>query len=191
VETVAGEPYTGNEFMATGASDTPDKDVGGEVEHPDLGKLEDVLRDRVEIRSVGMTLLLVLAVFYTLYFARSFFLPVVLAVLLDFLLSPIIRLLKRWRVPEAVGAAIVVAGLLGLVGAGAYSLIEPAQVWIAKAPESLQKIQGRLQKLRRPVEQMSQTAEQVEAATKIGPSGRQEVVIRGPTMSERISGSTQ
>src|SRR4051812_14349027 len=41
VETVAGEPYTGNEFMATGASDTPDKDVDGEVEHPDLGKLED------------------------------------------------------------------------------------------------------------------------------------------------------
>jgi predicted PurR-regulated permease PerM len=177
--------------MATDPSDTHDKDVGGEVEHPDLGKLEEALRDRMEIRSVAITLLLVLAVFYTLYFARSFFLPVVLAVLLDFLLSPIIRFLKRWRVPESVGAAVVVAGLLGLLGAGAYSLADPARAWIAKAPQSLEKIQSRLQTLRKPVEQMSQTAEQVEAATKIGPTGRQEVVIRGPTMSERISGSTQ
>ncbi len=31
--------------------------------------------------------LFVLASFYTLYFARAFFLPIVLAVLLDFLLS--------------------------------------------------------------------------------------------------------
>ena len=177
--------------MATGPSDTPDKDVSGEVEHPDLGKLENVLRDRVGIGSVGITLLLVLAVFYTLYFARSFFLPVVLAVLLDFLLSPIIRLLKRWRVPESVGAAIVVVSLLGLLGAGVYSLTDPARAWMAKAPESLEKIQSRLQRLRKPVEQVSRTAEQVEAATKLGRSGMQEVVVRGPTMSERIFGSTQ
>ncbi len=122
--------------------------------------------------------------------ARSFF-PVVLAVLLDFLLSPIIRVLKRWRVPESLGAAIVVAGLLGLVGAGAYSLTDPARAWVAKAPESLQKIQSRLQKLRKPVEQVSRTAEQVEEATKLGPSGTQEVVLRGPTIRERIFGSTQ
>ena len=177
--------------MATGTSETSGRDEGGEVEHPDLGKLEEALRDKGEIRSVGITLLLVLAVFYTLYFARSFFLPVVLAVLLDFLLSPIIRVLKRWRVPESLGAAIVVAGLLGLVGAGAYSLTDPARAWVAKAPESLQKIQSRLQKLRKPVEQVSRTAEQVEEATKLGPSGVQEVVLRGPTIRERIFGSTQ
>ena len=77
-------------------------------------KKRSVTRER-SARS-AITVLFVLAVFYTLYFARSFFLPVVLAVLLDFLLSPIIRVLKRWRVPESVGAAIVVAGLLGAGG---------------------------------------------------------------------------
>ena len=177
--------------MATGTSETSGRDEGGEVTEPDLGKLEDALRDRGEIPSVAITLLLVLAVFYTLYFARSFFLPVVLAVLLDFLLSPIIRVLKRWRVPESLGAAIVMAGLLGLVGAGAYTLTDPAREWVAKAPESLQKIQSRLQKLRKPVEQVSRTAEQVEEATNLGPSRVQEVVLRGPTIRERIFGSTQ
>ena len=177
--------------MATGAPDTAGTSTGGEVEHPDLGKLGDALRDRVEVRSVAITGLFVLAVFYTLYFARSFFLPIVLALLLDFLLSPVIRFLKRLRVPEPVGAVIVVAALLGLIGVGGYNLAGPAREWADRAPDSIQKVQSRLRDLRRPVEQVSRTADQVEAATNIGKSGVQEVVVRGPRMSERLFGSTQ
>lgn len=177
--------------MATGAPGTSGETGGGEVEHPDLRKLGDALRDRVEVRSIAITGLFVLAVFYTLYFARSFFLPIVLAVLLDFLLSPVIRFLQRLHVPEPVGAVIVVASLLGLIGVGGYNLAGPAREWAARAPDSIQKVQSRLRDLRRPVEQVSRTADQVEAATNIGKSGVQEVVVRGPRMSERLFGSTQ
>ena len=41
------------------------------------------------------------------------------------------------------------------------------------------------------MEQVTQTADQVEAATDVGKSGVQEVVVRGPRMSERLFGSTQ
>src|SRR5580765_6380153 len=82
------------------------RDDGGAVEQPDLRKLHEALTDRLEVRSVAITGLFVLAVLYTLYFARAFLLPIVLAVLLDFLLSPVIRLLKRARIPEPVGAAM-------------------------------------------------------------------------------------
>ena len=68
---------------------------------------------------MAITGLFVLATLYTLYFARAFLLPITLAVLLDFLLSPVIRALKRLRVPEPLGAALVVASLLGALGAGA------------------------------------------------------------------------
>jgi len=165
---------------------------GGAVEHPDLAKLGEALRDRVEVRSIAITGLLVLAVLYTLYFARAFLLPIVLAVLLDFLLSPVIRTLKRARIPEPVGAALVILGLLGAVGFGAYSLADPAREWMAKAPASLAKVQTRLRDLRKPVEQVTKTAEQVEAATEVEKSaGPQEVVLRGPRLSERLFGSTQ
>jgi hypothetical protein len=90
---------------------------GGAVEQPDLRKLGAALRDHVEVRSIAITGLLVLAVLYTLYFARAFLLPIVLAILLDFLLSPIIRLLKRVRIPEPLGAALVVLVLLGALAA--------------------------------------------------------------------------
>ena len=156
-----------------------------------MGKLGEALRDRVEIRSIAITGLFVLAVLYTLYFARAFLLPIVLAVLLDFLLSPIIRALKRLRIPEPLGAALVLLVLLGAVGAGGYSLADPAREWMAKAPQSLATVQGRLRDLRRPVEQVTRTAEQVEAATEVSKGGPQEVVVRGPRLSERLFGTTQ
>jgi len=164
---------------------------GGAVDQPDLRKLGAALTDRLEVRSVAITGLFVLAVLYTLFFARAFLLPIVLAVLLDFLLSPVIRVLKRVRIPEPLGAAVVILALLGGVGGVGYSLADPAREWVQKAPQSLAKVQARLRELRRPVDQMTRTAEQVEAATEVSKSGPQEVVVRGPRLSERLFGSTQ
>jgi predicted PurR-regulated permease PerM len=172
-----------------GANAPPEE--GGAVEQPDLHKLSEALLERMGARSVAITGLFVLAVLYTLYFARAFLLPIVIAVLLDFLLSPIIRTMKRARIPEPVGGALVILALLGVVGGAAYSLVDPARQWMAKAPESIAKVGGRLRELRRPVEQVTRTAEQVEAATQVEKSGPQEVVLRGPRLSERLFGTTQ
>jgi len=178
--------------VATPGESPADASVeGGAVEHPDLRKLGDALRDRVEVRSVAITGLFILAVLYTLFFARAFLLPIILAVLLDFLLSPLIRTLKRFRIPEPLGAALVILGLLGLLGGAAYSLADPAREWVQKAPQSIATVQSRLRELRRPVDQVTRTAEQVEAATEGAKGGPQEVVVRGPRLSERIFGTTQ
>jgi predicted PurR-regulated permease PerM len=167
--------------------------TGGEgavVQQPDLRSLGGAL-ERLEIRSIAITGLFVLAILYTVYFARAFLLPIVIAVLLDFLLSPVIRGLKRLRIPEPVGAALVVLTLLGVLGGGVYSLAGPAQTWIARAPQSLERLQTRLRELRQPVEEMTRTAERVEAATEVQKGGTPEVVVRGPRLSERLFGSTQ
>ena len=62
---------------------------------------------------------------------------------------------------------------------------------MAKAPESLRGVQARLKELRKPVEQVTRTAEQVEAATEVTKPGPSEVVLRGPRLSERLFGTTQ
>ena len=66
--------------------------------------------------------LFILACLYTAYFARDFLLPLGVAVLLKFLLDPVVRRLKSWHVPEAAGAAIVVLTMLGVLGYGVVSL---------------------------------------------------------------------
>jgi predicted PurR-regulated permease PerM len=199
-----GRLTLGELTMANNASDQagsspfePDVPRGGEagpaqpVSHPDLKKMGEALRDRIEIRSLSITGLFVLAFFYTLYFAQAFFLPIVLAVLLDFLLSPLIRALKRLRIPEPLGAALVIVALLGAVGGAAYGLATPAQEWVAKLPGSVQEAEERLAKLRQPVEEVSKTAEQVAQAAKMDDSKTPEVVVKGPSLTERLFGTTQ
>ena len=169
---------------------TPPSPVTGEP--PDIGRMGTVLRERVEITSIAITGMFVLAFFYTLYFARAFFVPVILAVMLDFLLSPLVRALKRIRVPEPIGALIVLVGVLTVLSVTVYSLADPVRDWLAKAPVTLSNTKEELRQLRRPVDQVTKTAEQVEEATKTPkPAENTEVVVKGPSLSERLFGTTQ
>jgi predicted PurR-regulated permease PerM len=168
-----------------------DPDAGEAVAQPDLRKTGEALRDRVDIRSLSITGLFVLALFYTLYFGQAFFLPIVLAMLLDFLLSPLIRTLKRAHIPEPLGAALVILALLGAAGGAVYGLSGPAKEWVAKLPGSVREAETRLARLRKPVEQVSKTAEQVEQVTKMDNSKAPEVVVKGPSLTERLFGTTQ
>jgi predicted PurR-regulated permease PerM len=173
------------------AAPEPEPGEGQPVETPDLKKTGEALRKDVEVRSIAITGLFVLALFYTLYFARAFILPIVLAVLLDFLLSPLVRAFKRARIPEPISAAIIILALLGAAGGAVYSLATPAREWVGRLPSSLREAQGRLQSLRKPVEQVSKTAEQVEQATKVQDTKATEVVVKGPSLTERLFGTTQ
>ena len=58
-----------------------------------------LLRKPFDVRSIALTGLFVLAIFYTMYFMRSLLLPIVLAVLLSYLFRPIVRALARIKVP--------------------------------------------------------------------------------------------
>jgi len=100
------------------------------------------------IRSISLTGLFVLACFYTVYLARDFFLPVMLAIVFNFLLAPLVRLLHRYRIPDALGAALVVG--IGLVSIGflAFQLSGPFADWLEKVPETGAKIQAKAQPVR-------------------------------------------
>ena len=149
------------------------------------------VRSGPDARTVGIIGIFVLGILYTLYFAQTFLLPVTIAALLNFLLSPVVRGLKRLRLPEPVGAALVVLGLLGLSGAGAYEIAGPAQEWIAKGSAGLSQAQAQLQALGRPVERATRTAEQVAQAASGGREQPRGVVVRGPTIGVRLLEATQ
>jgi len=159
---------------------------------PNVGKLANLLGEHADARHVALVGLFVLAVFYTLHLAQAFILPIVLAVLLDFMLSPIVRALRKRRVPEPLGAGMVMLGLVGALGAGGWYLAGPAADWIARAPESAAAVQRKLQTMRGSVQQVTQAAEQVEKATEVtgGNDGVRQVEIKGPSLSKQLFGGT-
>src|SRR5881394_1237666 len=68
------------------------------------------LADRKSFTGSLLVLGLFVATAATLRFAQDFFLPLVLAGLLSFLLSPLVRRLERWHIGR-VGAVLVTAAL--------------------------------------------------------------------------------
>jgi len=158
---------------------------------PDISKTAASL-STVRARSIGITILAILAVLYTLSYARDFVLPLVMALLLDLLFSPVVRALTRIGIGAPFGAAIVVLGLLALVSFGAYELSTPVERWVTEAPATLSRAEARMKKLTKPLERVRRTAEQVETATSTAvPPKTTEVVVRGPSIVARVFGTTQ
>jgi predicted PurR-regulated permease PerM len=135
------------------------------IHRPSLEDTARLFEGPLGIRSLSLSGLFVLACFYTLYLAREFFLPVTLAVVLMFLLTPLIRVLKRVRIPEAMGAAIVILAVSVVAGFLAFELSSPLAEWLDKAPEIGAKLQAKAQPLKRYFTKVSNTSEQVERLT--------------------------
>ncbi|QJR37895.1 AI-2E family transporter [Gemmatimonas groenlandica] len=143
--------------------------------------------------TTALIVVAVLAVLYSLYFARAFLVPIAFALLLDFLLSPLVRLLGKARIPTPAGAAIVVLTLVGSIGFGAYQLGGTAQRFLDEAPQGIARAQAQIGKLLRPLARVSANAEKVAAVAGAPAPGKQpaQVVVVGPSMATRLAGTTQ
>jgi len=125
-------------------------------------RIAELLQRPFGVRSIALTGLFVLAVFYTVYFMRSILLPIILAVLLSYLLRPIVRGLAHLKIPLPVGSAFVLIGLLALVGYGISALATPAAGWLQKAPEGLTALQHKLMPVKKTVAQVTQATGEIE-----------------------------
>src|SRR5262245_29924084 len=142
-----------------------------------------------ELRSFAITGLFVLAVLYTLHLGQDFFLPIVLALFLASLLRPVVRLLRRIKVPGPIAPAVVLVLLLVVSGSALYQLWVPATDWVARAPVELKQIEGKLKKLLRPVQTVTRTAQQVEQFGDVTPRPTTpQVALREPGLAETIFG---
>ncbi|MDB5887295.1 MAG: hypothetical protein JWM03_167 [Rhodocyclales bacterium] len=154
------------------------------------GKLARVIK--VD-KSVSVTGLFILAVLYTVYLARPFLLPVILALFLVFVLRPPVRILnQRLRLPLPLGAALIVFGLLGALGTGVAVLADPAMNWIERAPSSLHDIDQKIGRLKRSVQNMQRATQRIDDLTKVDPSSRvREVAMARISFGSMLLAGTQ
>jgi predicted PurR-regulated permease PerM len=106
---------------------------------------------RAEVVALALVGLLVICIVAVLYFAKAFFLPVVLAFTVGTMLSPAASLLERYRIPRAVGAVLIVgavaAAMIFMIGL----ISSPLMDWSAHLPELAARLKDKLHVFDRPL----------------------------------------
>ena len=102
----------------------------------------------VDVRSVSLAVLAVLAGLFALNWAKDVVVPILLGAMFSYALAPTVDLLQRWRLPRPIGAALVSLGAVALMGWGIYSLADDADALIGTLPEVAQKARRALQEKR-------------------------------------------
>ena len=158
---------------ATGVNEPPPEAVEA---HPP--------RTTVEAHNVALTMLAVLAVVFVLHWAQAVFIPLVVGIMINYALSPLVTAMQKWHIPRAIGAAVLLLGIVGGVGFMAYSLSDEASNMIETLPEAAKKFRHTLNKewgsSEGTIEKVQKAAIQLErAASETG--AKQPVVPRGVT----------
>jgi predicted PurR-regulated permease PerM len=152
----------------------------GVTNAPTNGSEAGELESRFELSTFLLLVICVLLAIYTLYFGRAVIIPLMVALLLKLVLSPVVRALSSLRIPEWAGSALVLTALVAGVGYGVFALSSPAAEWVGKLPESLSNLEVHLKALKEPVAQMQKAEETLSKLSDIGPR-RPETIVVAPS----------
>jgi predicted PurR-regulated permease PerM len=104
--------------------------------------------ENVGVRNLPLAVLAVIAVILLLQFASSVFIPVVVALLISYALSPPVSSMQRRGIAPVFGAGIVLLLLLIVLGLGAYKLTGQVGEIVDQVPVAAQRLRERLQQNR-------------------------------------------
>jgi predicted PurR-regulated permease PerM len=158
-----------------------------------MEKLESEPAGPLNIQSVYLGGLFLLALLATCYAAAEILLPIVVAFVLMFVLQPAMRLLRRRHVPRAVAALLLILVFFGiLVGLGTV-LLGPAAHWAQKLPEGIPKLQERLSFLGRPIASFQKFISHAEKLTQAAGAAAAPlpVAVAGTGLSQRLLEGTR
>lgn len=151
---------------------------------PDVDAPAVLLTSTVDVRSASLLVLAVLGTIFMLHWAAAVIVPLLLGLTFSYALAPLVNRLQGMRVPRALGAALVVLGLLGSIGTTAWVLSDDATKFIESLPESAQKIrQAARAKRYQPesaIDKVQKAASELEKAAKES-SAAAPVAVRGVT----------
>jgi predicted PurR-regulated permease PerM len=144
-----------------------------------------------DIRTVFQAGQFILMLLAACYFAGEIILPVILALVLNLVLQPVMRMLERLHVPQTLAALTIIAVLFGsAVGLGA-ALSGPAASWAQKMPEGLPRLQERLTFLSKPIQTLQRFLHQAEDLAQGAGPPVATVAVQGGGLNERLLNATR
>ena len=155
------------------SKDNPDSQDTPNVAEVRPGGSADLARDEIlptlsiptSIRSLSLTVLTVIAVTWALYVAQTFFVPLLVGVVISLLLSPVVEALYRARVPRPAGAAVVLTLVIVMFAAIGSKLSAPAADLAEELPRVARQVRQSL--VRMTVARESAMANLQEAAAEL------------------------
>ncbi|CUW45946.1 AI-2E family transporter [Novacetimonas hansenii] len=155
-------------------------------------RAREVMRHtRMDLKTACLLVLCILAVFYTLYFAASIILPMILALVVNLLLSSPMRFLHlKLTLPKPLAALVLILGVFGVVGAIGTAISVPAAGWIERAPEAMNALGERLAFLRGPIHLLNTASARIESFINIAGSHLDHATKAGGDDAEHIVMST-
>ena len=146
----------------------------------------------VDVRNVSLVILAILASLFVLQWARAVLIPIMLSVLFSYAFSPLVNWLEPRRVPRWLSSAVLLLGILGAMGSGAYLLRLEAAELIEALPAAAQKLGQALRtssgKSTSALDTVQKAVSQIEQATRDNAAaganrGATRVVIETPRLN--------
>jgi len=176
------------ERTATQEDDGQDK--RGAAVIPTVSRPYKSLAVRLATISRAMVIMAVIAVLGASYLARDILAPVVFSLLLALLLSPLVLMLQRTRMPRALASGLVVLFLVFMAVGAIIALAQPARDWVTKGPSAIHSVQDRIREIRTTLLQATKATQSIESLTQSGDDANQVVVKDSPTMLTGILSNT-
>ncbi|MEN3953395.1 AI-2E family transporter [Iodidimonas sp. SYSU 1G8] len=142
------------------------------------------------ISIIGMFIIAVLA---CLYLAAGIFIPVAGAILISFMVSPLIRPLIRRGIPAPILAALVIILLLGIVGTAVVAFSKPTMDWVDRLPKVTRQLEEKFRPMWESVESVQKASADVMNFTNGSSNSRKPptVITTTPGVMERLMNSAQ
>ena len=156
--------------MAEPATTRQDDDLRQPDEHTTL-----------ELRTVFQAILVLLASLAAAYAAAEIVLPIILAFVLSAVFQPVLRFLTRLHVPRTLGALLIVLTLVSLFVVLGLLLSGPIADWIASLPQTVPRLEKRLQFLSGPIRSLQNALAHIQNLGPAAPPGQQHAVAVAPS----------
>ena len=148
------------------------KDAAAAASNSSEGAAEQprvLLHMPVDVRNLALVVIAVIATAFALQWAKAVFIPLLLGIMFSYALTPVVDRLERWHLPRALGAGVLLAGIVAGLGGGAWSISDDANALIETLPEVAQKLRRSVQKpgpnSGSTIAKMQQAATEIERAT--------------------------
>jgi predicted PurR-regulated permease PerM len=143
------------------------------------------------LRNLALTGIFSLLFLWMLYFARDILLPITFALVLNLLLQPAAKALDRFGIPKPLAALLTLVVLLGVLLLLGASLAGPLSGWVARAPESLPRLQSHFWAIEPSLERLQDANRELQRLAQSVTGSTPTVALAGPGIGDFLFSNTR